>query len=55
MFAIKQLNSGLGIQNIVVGRTGTLRLSSNYPMNICSVLGRRMFKATEDRQPYLDE
>jgi hypothetical protein len=24
-------------------------------MNICSVLGRRMFKATEDRQPYLDE
>lgn len=55
MFAIKQLNSGLGIQNIVVGRTGTLRLGSNYPMNICSVLGRRMFKVTEDRQPYLDE
>lgn len=55
MFTIKQLNSGLGLQNIVVGRTGTLRLDSDYPMNICSVLGRRMFKTTIDRQPYLDE
>lgn len=55
MFAIKQLNSGLGIQKIVVGRTGTLRLASDYPMNACAVLGRRMFRTTIDRQPYLDE
>jgi len=55
VLSIKQINSGLGLQKIVVGRTGTLRLGSDYPMSNCAILGRRMFKTTADRQPYLDE
>lgn len=55
VFAIEQVDSGLGIQNIIVGRTGTLRLSSNFPIKSCILLGKRMFQTTIDRQPYLDE
>ena len=55
VLAIKQVNSSLDTQNIVVGRTGTLRLGNNFPINVCSILGRRMFRTTADRQPYLDE
>ena len=57
MFNIKQVGENLNAQKIMVGRTGTLRLEteSTFPMNQCIVLGKRMFRASDDRQPYLDE
>lgn len=39
----------------VVGRTGIYNLVDNYPINDLKILGKRMVKASDDRQPYLDD
>lgn len=55
MIGIQQVGAGLQSQKVIVGRTGTLRLGSDYPINQCIILGKRMFRVGLDRQPYLDD